>query len=74
MSPAKRIVRDTRAAAAAGGGGGMVEMKDPPDSKLTPSLVSSFRSRTPSPSLMQPSILEPDLLEEGEEDAEGEGG
>ena len=68
MSPAKRIVRDTRAAAAATGGGGggrMVEMKDRPDSKLTPSVVSSFRSRTPSPSLMQPSILEPDLLEEG---------
>ena len=41
MSPVKRIVRDTKAAAAAGGGGGMVEMveiKDRPDSKLTPSL------------------------------------
>ena len=71
MSPAKMIVRETRAS---GGGSRMVERKDRPDSKLTPSVLSSSveSRRTPSPSLMQPSILESEVLEEEDEDREDE--
>ena len=49
MSPARMIVRDTKA-------------KDRPDSKLTPSVLTS------------PSILEPEVEEDRMEEVEGEGG
>jgi hypothetical protein len=62
MSPAKMIVGETRAS------GRTVELKDRPDSKLTPSVVSS--RRTPSPSILESDVLEEE--EEGTEDGEEE--
>ena len=70
MSPAKMIVREMRAS---GGGSRMVvDRKDRPDSKLTPSVLSSSveSRRTPSPSLLQPSVLESEVLEEDGEDGD----
>ncbi|KAF8954514.1 hypothetical protein BDZ97DRAFT_1928178 [Flammula alnicola] len=64
MSPARRIASEVRA-------GRALELKDRPDSKLTPS-SSSVNSRTPSPRL-QLSIIEPDVGEQ-EEEGEQEGG
>ncbi|KIM37117.1 hypothetical protein M413DRAFT_31068 [Hebeloma cylindrosporum] len=57
MSPARRIANDVRA-------GRPIEMKDRPDSKLTPSSSSiiSRESQTPSPR-QQPSIIEPGVDE-----------
>ena len=61
MSPARMIVKETKAKA----------MKDRPDSKLTPSVLSS-------PSILEPEVLEEeeDRMEEEEEEGErgGEGG
>ena len=49
--PAKMIVNETSRAT-----GRKVELKDRPDLKSTPSLVSS--SRTPSPSIFESDVLE----------------
>jgi hypothetical protein len=54
----------------------MVEQKDRPQPKLMPSVLSYSvePARTPSPSLLQPSILESEVLEEEEEAREDEDG
>ena len=62
MSPAKMIVKETRAS------GRTIKLKDRPDSKMTASAAASVQ-----PSILEPEMLEEDGDEDQMEDEEGDG-